>query len=97
LTDRHNRDDEVPEVDPEEFPGVDDLETAYLAWTIWKGLDYKVPLKAGGILDQPEKLFTDVVTINGIDNEISDMIARSKAEEQRSRELAESIARSSQM
>ncbi len=78
LTDyyRYDISREVPEIDPSEFPALSNADTVFQLWKTLEGLEWRVLLLGGGILNQPEQLFMEIMQVSSLARKVRIMVKR---------------------
>jgi hypothetical protein len=67
---------EVPEIDPDEFPMLSNADTVFQLWQTLEGLDWRILLDGGGVLNQPEQLFTEIMQVSSLARKVRIMVKR---------------------
>ncbi len=78
LTDYYREDigREVPEIDPSVFPALSDADTVFQLWQMLEGLEWRILLSGGGILNQPEQLFMEIMQVSSLARKVRIMVKR---------------------
>jgi hypothetical protein len=67
---------DVPEIDPDTYAALSNADTVYQLWQTLEGLDWRILLDGGGILNQPEQLFAEIMQVSSLARKVRIMVKR---------------------